>query len=115
MAYRSITVDGQNYKWLVGRKNIEIRSEPDKNKKVWKRVLERPAPQKRWGLITPNMETAGLNIAMFDKELSCEMALEEAKKTSPCKDQVEMVTLPAKKVSITPVWIKNAIRTELRK
>ena len=107
MSYRTIVVDGHTYKWKVGQKYIEVRQgKPSK----WKVVKERPAPRKRWGLITPHMDTEGLNIAIFFNEANCKMAFDEAKKNSSYKDQVEMVSLPPKTVSITPTWIRDLIR-----
>lgn len=115
MSYRTIVVGGQTYKWKVGRKCIEVRREKPKiNRRAspanWKTVVDRPAPQKRWGLITPNMETSGLNIAIFTNEKNCIRAFAEAKKNSSCKDQVELIFMPPKPISITPAWIEKLIK-----
>lgn len=115
MAYRTIVVDGQTYKWLVGRKCIEVRREkPSRNRRAspanWKIVVDRPVPQKRWGLITPNRETSGLNIAIFTNEENGKMAFGRAKLDSSCKDQVELISMPPKTVPITPAWIANLIK-----
>lgn len=107
MSYRTIVVDGHTYKWKVGRKCIEVRSEDRTRPKI---LVDRPNPQPRWGLITPNMETAGLNIAIFTDKNNCEMAFDRAKDTSSCKDQVELVSLPPKTVPITPGWIQRLIK-----
>ena len=117
MAYRKITVGDRNYKWKVGRSNIEIRHDDDG--KSFKLVLPRPNSQCRWGVIYPNWLVdvppgyPGLNIEIF---FSYDGAVEKLKDKKKCKagaDKVELVQLRDKTVSITPEWIKQQIEARL--
>jgi len=117
MAYRKITVGDRDYKWKVGRANIEIRHDDDG--KPFKLVLPRPNSQCRWGVIYPNWL---VDVPLAYPELSIEIffnyekAVEKFKAKKKCKagaDKVELTDLRDKQVSIKPEWIKQQIISRL--
>ena len=110
MSYKNITVDDRVYRYKVGRQNIEIRSDPiSKKDKPFKLVVPRPPKQLRWGVIFPNMDTDANIIDIFTDEALAQQCYEDQKQHHPYKHRVEMVSLPAQTVAITPGWISNQI------
>lgn len=86
------------------------RSDPvGKGDKPYKLVVPRPAKQQRWGVIFPNMDTDANIIDIFTDEALAQQCYEEHKEYHPYKHRVEMVSLPAQTVAITPGWIRNLI------
>jgi len=117
MSYREINVDGKDYLWRVGRKNIEIRGKDSK----FKTIEDRPQSQKRWGVIVPQqhrgLEIDSFSIEIFTDEELCEKYFEEQKKLlrydPVLKGYVEMVPLPKKTVAVTPRLIESLIKKHL--
>jgi hypothetical protein len=117
MSYRNITVEGIAYKWRVGRSNIEIREDVKDNPKhrPAKMILPRPEPQKRWGVITPNLDwdikEYGYNIKIFFDEDEAIKVFEYRKSLASSfeKEKIELINLPAVTFRITPDWIKQQI------
>jgi len=111
MSYRNIVVEGVTYKWKVGREFIEIRNTESGNP-FSKALVKRPSAVKRWGVIKPNLETDTLMIEIFTSPDLAQKAYESHRKSyegMEVRKQIELVTLPAKTVSITPEWIKAQI------
>lgn len=111
-SYRELTVDGKLYRWKVGRKNIELRRIKKKSgKTAAKKIVSRPPAQRRWGLTTPQVETEGLNLAIFTDKDKCEAEFQKARETYKfCGGQVEMFEMPSKTVSVKPADIEALVR-----
>ena len=108
MSYRKIAVAGEEYKWRVGRGNIEIRQDGTK----FKLIVPRPDAQKRWCVIYPNVAVDTLNAKIFtDQELYCENHKKHC--VASDKAQTELVQLPDKTIGITPEWVKQQIEARL--
>lgn len=107
--YRNITVDGQEYRFKVGKSNIEIRSLQNEKFKL---VLSKPGPVQRWGVIYPNWEVEDRSIRIFTDYDKAEDWYKENKHAtvSEHKHLVELVSLNPRPVPITPSWIAAAIR-----
>lgn len=111
--YRNITVDGRDYRYMVGKANIVIR---DNDNDRFKLVLAKPDDIDRYGVVYPNYEVSDSSIRIFvDPEQADKFFHEqqELQKNHPNSDGwplVEFANLQPTPVPITPAWIADAIR-----
>jgi hypothetical protein len=113
MSYRTIHVKGQDYKWKVGYRYIEIRN-ADSGNPFSKILKEKPAPIKRWGLIRPDLDSNHkLSIEIFERQDWAQNSFNLYKTSFPDSPQVEMFPMPSKVVPITSAWIKEEILKHL--
>ena len=99
--FRTITIDGDEYKWIVGNEKIIIRG-PD-NFKV---MLDRPNDVPRWGVIYKHLDCYyGTHIKIFDDKAKAM----EFYKSCDSYEEAEWTKLKPKTVSITPAYIARKI------
>lgn len=111
MSYRKINVDGQTYLWKVGSKYVEIRAEDQR----FKKVIEIPAPTKRWAVIYPDLEMGGLRVRIHQTAADAMIDYDGFKKSlkGDFKALVETFPIPDAQVPVTPEWIKDKITSKL--
>lgn len=113
MGYRHITVESRKYRFKVGSKNVEIRDDDDGES--FKVVVPKPTPQKRWGVIYPNLDTDTLSISIFTSWDEAFAEHEERKKSfsGDAKGLVELARLNDEIIPVTPGWVRGVIAANL--